>query len=90
MPVAAAGIRVEPAGNLRRSIGAKPSHGLEPWTPSLPCAFAGNWSRTTALVSACFCRFPGLSICHWLRLVVPARLQNCSMFDEWDGGVGSR
>ena len=31
----------------------KPSDGLEPSTPSLPCAPNGNWSQPTAMASAC-------------------------------------
>ena len=52
----------------------KPSDGLEPSTPSLPCRLAGNWSQPVATVLACFSRFRSLSICHGLPLVAPARL----------------
>src|SRR5205823_14172706 len=34
----------------------KPSDGLEPSTPSLPCTPLGNRSQPTATVSACFGR----------------------------------
>jgi hypothetical protein len=33
---------------------AEPSDGLEPSTPSLPCAARGNWSQPAAMVLACF------------------------------------
>jgi hypothetical protein len=59
--------------------GAKPSDGLEPSTPSLPCAPNGNWSQPTATVLACFCAFQARSICHRLPLVAPARLHKRSI-----------
>jgi hypothetical protein len=57
----------------------KPSDGLEPSTPSLPCAPNGNWSQPTATVLACFCAFQAPSICHRLPLVAPARLHKRSI-----------
>jgi hypothetical protein len=36
---------------------AESSDGLEPSTPSLPCAALGNWSQPTATVLACCCGF---------------------------------
>jgi hypothetical protein len=38
---------------------AEPSDGLEPSTPSLPCAALGNQSQPTATVFACFGGFSG-------------------------------
>jgi hypothetical protein len=67
---------------------SKPSDGLEPSTPSLPCAPIGNWSQPTATVLACSCRSPGLSVCHRLPLVATAWLHSCStlMARIADGG----
>jgi hypothetical protein len=48
----------------------KPSGGLEPPTPSLPCRLCGNRSQSTAavlLVSAVSRAFPLATGCHWLR-----------------------
>jgi hypothetical protein len=48
----------------------KPSDGLEPSTPSLPCAPIGNQSQPVATVLACFGRFAAFRFvtgCHWLR-----------------------
>jgi len=58
---------------------AKPSSGLEPETPSLPCGPIGNSSQPLATILACFCRFRGLGICHRLPLVATARLHKRSI-----------
>ena len=58
---------------------AEPSDGLEPSTPSLPCAPIGNRSQPTATVLACFCVFQARSICHRLPLIAPARLHKRSI-----------
>ncbi len=57
----------------------EPSDGLEPSTPSLPCAPIGNRSQPTATVLACFCAFQARSTCHRLPLVAPARLHKRSI-----------
>src|SRR6266511_4277997 len=57
----------------------KPSDGLEPSTPSLPCAPIGNWSQPTATVFACPSRFQGRPICHRLPPVATALLHKCSI-----------
>ena|SRR5438067_12485098 len=41
----------------------KPSDGLEPSTPSLPCTSRGNQSQPTATVFACFGRSGAQLIC---------------------------
>jgi hypothetical protein len=64
---------------LFAGVSAKPSDGLEPSTPSLPCAPFGNWSQPMATVLACFGRFQGRSICHQLPPVAPALLHKCSI-----------
>ena len=58
---------------------SKPSDGLEPSTPSLPCAPTGNSSQPVATVLACLSRFRDLRICHRLPLVAPARLHQRSI-----------
>ena len=57
----------------------KPSDGLEPSTPSLPCDPIGNRWQPVATVMACFSRFSGLSICDRLPLVATARLHKRSI-----------
>jgi hypothetical protein len=57
----------------------KPSDGLEPSTPSLPCAPIGNRSQPMATVLACSSRFWGNPICHRLPPVATALLHKCSM-----------
>ncbi len=57
----------------------KPSDGLEPSTPSLPCAAIGNRSQPTATVFASLSRFRGLPICHRLPSVATALLHRCSI-----------
>jgi hypothetical protein len=44
-------------------IPKEPSDGLEPSTPSLPCAARGSQWQLTATVLACFCGFGGGAIC---------------------------
>jgi hypothetical protein len=56
----------------------KPSDGLEPSTPSLPCDPIGNRSQHTATVFACFSPFRRSVICHRVPLVAPARLHRRS------------
>jgi len=58
---------------------SKPSDGLEPSTPSLPCAPIGNRSQPVATVLACWSRFRGSCICHRLPLVATARLHKRSI-----------
>ena len=53
-------------GNTRRPFAGllcKPSDGLGPSIPSLPCAAFGNRSQPTATVLAYWCRLPVLPIC---------------------------
>src|SRR5206468_10591147 len=57
---------------------AEPSDGLEPSTPSLPCAASGNWSQPTATVFACFNGFAPLAIRHWLPPVATTGLHKGS------------
>ncbi len=57
----------------------KPSDGLEPSTPSLPCAPIGNWSQPVATVLACLSRFRSVRICHRLPPVATARLHKRSI-----------
>jgi Domain of unknown function (DUF1707) len=47
---------------LLRSGLAGPSDGLEPSTPSLPCAAGGNWSQPTATVSAYLSRLDAVRL----------------------------
>jgi hypothetical protein len=51
----------EKSAGLRRFC--KPSSGLEPETPSLPCTSRGNASQRTATVSACFRGFGAEPTC---------------------------
>ncbi len=60
-------------------ISCKPSDGLEPSTPSLPCAAKRLPCVATGCGSACLSRFRARPICHRLPLVAPARLHKCSM-----------
>src|SRR5207253_8474237 len=57
----------------------KPSDGLEPSTPSLPCAPGGNRRQSTATVPACLSRFRAPAICDRLPPVAPARLHRRSI-----------
>ena len=50
----------------------KPSGGLEPPTPSVPCAARGSRSQPAATVFRLFPAVSGLSICHRLRPVATA------------------
>jgi hypothetical protein len=59
--------------------GKEPSDGLEPSTPSLPCALIGNPSQPTATVLACWSRSRGTPICHRLPLVATALLHKRSI-----------
>ena len=52
-----------------------PSSGLEPETPSLPCAPIGNRSQPAATVFAYLSRSRGCPICHELPPVATARAQ---------------
>src|SRR5258708_13041341 len=53
---------------------AEPSNGLEPLTPSLPCAPEPLPEVATGCRSACLSRFRGPSICARLPPVAPAPL----------------
>src|SRR5262249_20992907 len=56
----------------------KPSDGLEPSPPSLPCAPNGKRSQRTATVFACFGRFRPLRICDQLPAFAPRGLHKGS------------
>ncbi|MHB8642675.1 MAG: tyrosine-type recombinase/integrase [Gaiellaceae bacterium] len=58
---------------------AKPPRGLEPRTPSLPCAAKRLPWVATGCGSACLSGFRGCSICHRLPPVAPAGLRKCSI-----------
>jgi hypothetical protein len=58
---------------------AEPSSGLEPETPSLPCASIGNWTQATATVLACFRGFCAGGICHPLPPVATTGLHKGSI-----------
>ena len=78
----AAGLRAAPVGSAKAHVCGqffKPSDGLEPSTPSLPCAPIGNWLQPVATVLACFGRFRGVPICHRLPLVATAGLHKGSI-----------
>jgi hypothetical protein len=57
---------------------AKPSDGLEPSTPSLPCAPKPLPLVATGCGLACLSDFRGCPVCHWLPPVAPAGLHKCS------------
>jgi hypothetical protein len=57
----------------------KPSDGLEPSTPSLPCAPKPLPWVATGCRLACLSRLGVDCICHWLPPVAPAGLHKCSM-----------
>jgi hypothetical protein len=57
----------------------KPSDGLEPSTPSLPCAPEPLPAVATGCGSPRLTRFRGFAIYDWLPLVAPAWLHKCSM-----------
>jgi hypothetical protein len=57
----------------------EPSDGLEPSTPSLPCAADGNGSQRTATVSAYSRRFRADPICHRLPTVATTGLHKGSI-----------
>jgi hypothetical protein len=71
---------------LPRSSGdfAEPSDGLEPSTPSLPCAPERLPWVATGCGLACLSGFRGRLICHWLPLVAPAGLHKCSILGARD------
>ena len=60
-----------------RSI--KPSDGLEPSTPSLPCAAGALPLVAGGCRSACLRRSWGFPVCDWLPPVAPAWLHRCSI-----------
>jgi hypothetical protein len=57
----------------------KPSDGLEPSTPSLPCASPGNRSQPTATVFAYLSRFSADAICHRLPPIATTGLHKGSI-----------
>src|SRR4051794_752423 len=61
------------------AAGLKPSDGLEPSTPSLPCAAKPLPWVATGCRSACLSRFRGSPICHRLPPVASAGLHKCSI-----------
>jgi hypothetical protein len=63
---------------LRKSF-AEPSDGLEPSTPSLPCAPIGNRWQPTTTVFAGLSHFWSRRICDWLPPIAPALLHKCSI-----------
>ena len=58
---------------------AEPSDGLEPSTPSLPCAPTRLPWVATGCGSACLGGFRGRPVCHRLPPVAPAGLHTCSI-----------
>ncbi len=64
---------------LFAGISSKPSDGLEPSTPSLPCAAKRLPWVATGCGSACLSRFRAPRICHRLPPVALARLHKCSI-----------
>jgi hypothetical protein len=75
----------------------KPSDGLEPSTPSLPCDLRGNRSQPTATVFARLSRFRGRPICHQLPPVATAllflkkgRVSNRRLLDGTSSGAPGR
>jgi hypothetical protein len=58
---------------------AEPSDGLEPSTPSLPCAAKRLPWVVTGCGSACLSGFRARPICHRLPPVAPAGLHKCSI-----------
>ena len=61
------------------SICRKPSSGLEPETPSLPCRSVGNRPQPTATVFACLSRSSGRPICDRLPPVATTGLHKGSV-----------
>jgi len=61
----------------------EPSDGLEPSTPSLPCAPEPLPWVATGCRSACLSGFWRCSICHRLPPVAPAGLHKCSIPSQW-------
>jgi hypothetical protein len=61
---------------------AEPSDGLEPSTPSLPCAAKRLPWVATGCGPACLSGFRGCPICHRLPPVAPAGLHTCSIQGE--------
>ena len=59
---------------------SKPSDGLEPSTPPLPCHFHGNRSQSAATVFASLSRSCGRPMFHRLPPVATARLHKRSIF----------
>ncbi len=57
----------------------KPSDGLEPSTPSLPCTSKRNRSQPTATVLAYLCAFSAVTICDRLRPVATTGLHKGSI-----------
>ena len=74
--------RVARAGDnkcLFAGISVKPPDGLEPSTPSLPCAVKRLPWVATGCGSACLSGFRRCPICHRLPPVAPAGLHKCSI-----------
>ena len=65
---------VRPRQTPFAGISRKPSNGLEPLTPSLPCAPERLPWVATGCGSACLSGFSGSPICHPLPLVAPVGL----------------
>jgi hypothetical protein len=65
--------------SLNCSDFVKPFDGLEPSTPSLPCARRGHWSQRTATVLACFGSSGAGSICGRLPPIATTGLHKGSI-----------
>jgi len=63
----------------------KPSDGLEPSTPSLPCAAIGNRSQRTATVFACLSLFRRRAVCDRLPPVATTGLHKGSILGRLFG-----
>jgi hypothetical protein len=74
--------RVTRSGNKKPRLSGvflEPSDGLEPSTPSLPCAPGPLRSVASGCQVARLSLFDGSRVCDWLTPVAPAWLHKCSI-----------